>query len=736
MSREYVQAKDYRLAGAGVAATDTSITIVSMTLPNSNALVTMADFGDEIGFMTIEPETNREENISFTGITQNLNGTATLTGVTRGLTFVSPSTIDVNLRQSHSGGSIIRVTNSTQFYENLANKYRDETIVNKWTFPSVAGSTRPVIGADTNAVLATELITKGELSRALTSTIVIPTIVTTSSATTGTSTAGSLNWNHVSVGGDRLLLVEISTQEDETVSGVTYNGDALTQAASHTRVTGNLRTEIWYRVAPDLGTNAIVITMSGAAYISATALTLNDVNQTTPIGDTSDADGSSTAPSVVVTTTTDNSLVVDSLSAASDPLTATAGSGQSIQQSVLDTATRQIATSVEIQPTAGNTTMDYTIAPSTNWAITAVEVIGVTGSGGGGTDAFTVGATAADTTPDFLDDKIEIVSSDSSVTVTKTIQNPGANEKISYDLSVLASGGGTKLAIDTTEVTVGNTAVETTLFTVAIPGGTLGTNNAIRFNSIIRSTGMVNTNGETLTIRVKYGATTVSSIVINDPETQFTDLGGSLFGYIIADGATNAQKAGAQIILTDNYGEAINQAAVGISKMQGFAYGTGAEVSTGTLNLVITAQWSDAQVINTITAESIIVEKISTGGGVTTNIGTATKNTADASVVQNIAHGLGTTPSIVKISGKVFGAAEIVCTTDTIYDGVTQVSNHVWAECTGTGGAAGNDFVLTANNGPDYQQGIVTFDATNIIITWTKTGNPSGTAYLIWEASI
>lgn len=133
MPRNYVQGQDYRLAGAGVAATDTSIVLTSMTLPNSEALVTMADFGD-IGFVTLEPETNREENCSFTGITQNANGTATLTGVTRGLTFVSPSGVDVTLRRSHSGGSLIRVSNSVQFYEILANRYNTQSIFEVWSF--------------------------------------------------------------------------------------------------------------------------------------------------------------------------------------------------------------------------------------------------------------------------------------------------------------------------------------------------------------------------------------------------------------------------------------------------------------------------------------------------------------------------------------------------------------------------------------------------------------------------
>jgi len=41
----------------------------------------------------------------------------------------------------------------------------------------------------------------------------------------------------------------------------------------------------------------------------------------------------------------------------------------------------------------------------------------------------------------------------------------------------------------------------------------------------------------------------------------------------------------------------------------------------------------------------------------------------------------------------------------------------------------------TAASGVDTTQvGVVTFDATNIIITWTKTGSPTGSYLLLWEA--
>lgn len=90
------------------------------------------------------------------------------------------------------------------------------------------------------------------------------------------------------------------------------------------------------------------------------------------------------------------------------------------------------------------------IDTSSLFGLVGVAVDGVTITGDGTTgnplvaiasDNFTVKATSADTTPSFLDNKINIHSTDGSITVTKTITNPGGNEIVDYDLSVTGSGG-------------------------------------------------------------------------------------------------------------------------------------------------------------------------------------------------------------------------------------------------------------------------------------------------------
>jgi len=107
--------------------------------------------------------------------------------------------------------------------------------------------------------------------------------------------------------------------------------------------------------------------------------------------------------------------------------------------------------------------LEITIANSTNFideltnnANFQTNVNNFVTGGGGGT---TVKATVADTTPSYLDNKLNIHSTDGSVTVTKTITNPAGNEVVDYDLSTTVGTGGivnTKTAISIFQDFCGN----------------------------------------------------------------------------------------------------------------------------------------------------------------------------------------------------------------------------------------------------------------------------------------
>jgi hypothetical protein len=119
--------------------------------------------------------------------------------------------------------------------------------------------------------------------------------------------------------------------------------------------------------------------------------------------------------------------------------------------------------------------------------------------------------------------------------------------------------------------------------------------------------------------------------------------------------------------------------------------------------------------------------------------GTFSKNAADASTTQNIAHGLGVVPKYTKLKlwlQQTSSGDAVVRFAESVYNGTTQSSLSTYTS-NSTGALSTTDNTFTLNNAGSTsttQAGVVTFDATNIIITWTKTGSPAGVYTGTWEA--
>lgn len=114
------------------------------------------------------------------------------------------------------------------------------------------------------------------------------------------------------------------------------------------------------------------------------------------------------------------------------------------------------------------------------------------------------------------------------------------------------------------------------------------------------------------------------------------------------------------------------------------------------------------------------------------NSGNTTHNAGSGSATQNIAHGLGVIPKAVSITCFLNLTSTFLEAT-TRYNGTTQSS---WSFYAVSGGAftAATTFTLNSANSNSTTVGTVTFDATNIIISWVDSGTPSGNYTLIWDA--
>ncbi len=118
---QFTAAAPTTLYGSGVSSSDTSIRVNELTTPNGYLIQTADVVGGatNVFYATLEPASVRKETISCTAITQNSDGSAYMTGCSRGLLFTYPYTASTTLARAHSGGSPVVLSNSPQLYNDI-----------------------------------------------------------------------------------------------------------------------------------------------------------------------------------------------------------------------------------------------------------------------------------------------------------------------------------------------------------------------------------------------------------------------------------------------------------------------------------------------------------------------------------------------------------------------------------------------------------------------------------------
>lgn len=479
-----IQGVEYFLA-IELTATDTKAYVYNFNYANGQP-IQITDLGDCGGVIEVVLDegkiatngSNFMENAAITNITRLPSGLIELdfgSLTNRGLGFKSPWTHDSTLVGPHSINAKLIISNSAP-YE--AKKLRQCQLGYVFSGPvslqfNGSNIVSPITKFNfTGAVVVTPDSdpTKGNIFIPGVGTTP-PVVVSISSATSGNVQVPDLTWNHTSLGVNRDLKVEVSLEGGKTVTGITFNGVPLVFTVS--AELNAVRSEIWNLVAPPVGTYPIVVTYSANTYCSAGTESLVGVDQSTPLGNTQSATGTDMNPILVLTTAYDNSILIDALSTAQTPILYTPGLGQVaswVHNAATDT--RQGGSSEIGSGTSPDAvTMQYNITQSTDWAYCAVEIKGLTSAppvvtgvtvqdttpnvvipnvtklvfpdgvltnpalGEADINTTLIKARGTDTTPGYLDPKLNIHSSDASVTVTKTITNPSGNEVIDYDLS-------------------------------------------------------------------------------------------------------------------------------------------------------------------------------------------------------------------------------------------------------------------------------------------------------------
>lgn len=126
----------YTLSGSGVSSSATSITLTSLTIPQTAYEILDADVSATF-YITLEPgNRTRQEIVSCTTIAQSgSDTTATLSGCVRGLRPFSPYTTNASYQFAHGGGTAVVFSNPPQLYNEFTSKTNDETITGTWLFP-------------------------------------------------------------------------------------------------------------------------------------------------------------------------------------------------------------------------------------------------------------------------------------------------------------------------------------------------------------------------------------------------------------------------------------------------------------------------------------------------------------------------------------------------------------------------------------------------------------------------
>lgn len=117
--------------------------------------------------------------------------------------------------------------------------------------------------------------------------------------------------------------------------------------------------------------------------------------------------------------------------------------------------------------------------------------------------------------------------------------------------------------------------------------------------------------------------------------------------------------------------------------------------------------------------------------GLTATTGSSS-HSASATGAETIAHGLGTTPTLVELHAVWYSSASNESQSHGSYDGTNNACVFMM-DGSGAGNNTSKALYMGWTGGNNFSC-TVTVDGTNITLTWGKGGSPSGTAYILWRA--
>lgn len=123
--------------------------------------------------------------------------------------------------------------------------------------------------------------------------------------------ATSHTLSHTCTGSNLVLVVFTRTYDGDNITGVTYNGSAMTEVgAAQGFASGTDKHRAWIKVTPSTGANNIVVSLDTSRRCEVYAASFTGARQSSQPDASSSTNGSSTSATNSVTTIADNCLVV------------------------------------------------------------------------------------------------------------------------------------------------------------------------------------------------------------------------------------------------------------------------------------------------------------------------------------------------------------------------------------------------------------------------------------------
>jgi hypothetical protein len=192
----------------------------------------------------------------------------------------------------------------------------------------------------------------------------------------------TLTVSHTVGGSDTALICTVwQNNATDLLSGVTYNGVALTQLDSFANSASNTWFSDWYLVAPDTGTHDVVFTaLINPTNLSAMCESLDGVNQSSPVEDhqySTGAPGTLGTESVDLTISTDSGQVSVGHGAGDAVVADPAGA-------TVNTTLNNAAQADNFGSASGSHTITWQNSGNVSLSVLGVSFMAATAGGGGG----------------------------------------------------------------------------------------------------------------------------------------------------------------------------------------------------------------------------------------------------------------------------------------------------------------------------------------------------------------